>query len=156
MAHKPQSNEYTRFFQKVDTKGFDPTQCWPWTGAGKGNGYGNVTVDGKQKSAHRHAYNLMVGEVTAGLDVCHSCDNRWCVNPDHLFLGTRQENMDDCVSKGRGDGGNRKHLTERQVQEIRRRVMGGQSPRLVSQSLDVNYQTIINIMKGFSYVGIGE
>lgn len=145
-------NKYTAFLQKVDTQGFNPNACWVFTGAGKGNGYGNVNVDGKQISAHRRAYELFCGSVPEGFDVCHTCDNRWCVNPDHLFVGTRKENMEDCMSKGRTDGGNRKHLTENRVQEIRRRLKLGMSPRRISQQMDVNYHTVTAIQRGASYV----
>jgi hypothetical protein len=153
--HQFVPNKYTAFLQKVDTKGFDPNACWVFMGAGKGNGYGHVTVDLKQITAHRRAYELFCGPVPDGLDVCHSCDNRWCVNPDHLFVGTRLENMEDCKSKRRTAGGTRKHLTERQIQEIRRRLLGGVPPRLVAQHLDVSYGTVTAIMRGDSYGGLG-
>jgi hypothetical protein len=108
-------------------------------------------VNGAQISAHRRAYELFCGAVPDGMDVCHTCDNRWCVNPDHLFPGTRQANMDDCVSKGRAAGGNRKHLTERQVQEIRRRLLVGEAKRKIANQMDVNHSTIDSISKGTSY-----
>jgi hypothetical protein len=149
------ANKFTAFLQKVDSKGFDPLECWAWGGAGKGNGYGNVTVDGKQMGAHRRSYELFCGEIPEGEEVCHTCDNRWCVNPDHLFTGTRLENMADCKSKGRTAGGNRKHLTESRVQEIRRRLNAGVSPRRISIQMDVSYGTVTAIKEGRSYVGIG-
>lgn len=149
-------NRYTMFLSKVDAAGFDPRGCWTWCGAGKGNGYGNVTVNRRQLGAHRHSYELFCGPVPDGMDVCHSCDNRWCVNPDHLFLGDRKTNMADCVSKGRATGGNRKHLKEAAIQEIRRRLRLGLSASRIANDLDVNYATVNSINRGDSYVGIGE
>lgn len=149
--HQFVPNKYTAFLQKVDVKGFNPLVCWVFLGAGKGNGYGSVTVAGKQISAHRRAYELFCGPVRKGLDVCHTCDNRWCVNPDHLFVGTRKTNMEDCIAKGRTAGGNRKYLTESQVQEIHRRLKSGMSMRRISQQMDVNYGTVSAIKRGVSY-----
>lgn len=149
-------NIYTRFLSKVKVEEFNSVNCWIWTGAGKGNGYGGLTINGVSHSSHRAAYKLFCGDIPAGNDVCHTCDNRFCVNPDHLFLGTRKENMEDMVLKGRGDGGHRKHLNEAQVQEIRRRLISGHSPRKIANQMDVNYHTITSIKRKERYVGIGE
>lgn len=154
MERKFIPNIYTRFLSKVDVKAFDPLQCWLWKGAGKGNGYGNVNIDGKTSTAHSVAYELFVGRVPKGLEVCHMCDNRWCVNPDHLYVGTRVENMDDCHSRGRATGGRRKHLKENQVQEIRRQLLAGVEPRRISALTGVGYETVTAISKGRSYGGI--
>lgn len=153
--HNFKPNTYIAFLKKVDVRGFDHRACWPWVGAGKGNGYGNVRVRGGNITAHRRAYELFCGPVPNGVDVCHTCDNRWCVNPDHLFLGTRRENMSDCQSKGRTAGGVRKHLQESQVQEVRRRIHAGLSPRKVAVQMDINYHTLIAIKEGRSYGWIG-
>lgn len=148
-------NLYTRFLSKIDAKGFDPNECWVWRGAGKGNGYGHFNGPDGAVGAHRMAFMLFKGEIPDGMDICHTCDNRWCVNPDHLYAGTRQENMSDCVSRGRAAGGNRKHLKENQVQEVRRRLGAGMSPRLIANQMDINYATVTAIREGRSYVGIG-
>ena len=148
-------NRYTRFLQKVGVRVFNPRACWPWTGAGKGNGYGHVTANGKNIPAHRYAYELFCGPINPGLDVCHSCDNRWCVNPDHLFLGSRAENMADMKLKGRGAGGCRKHLNERQVQEIRRRLQAGDKPSRIATHMGVNNHTVTAIKRGESYERVG-
>jgi len=148
-------NKYTRFLMKADTHGLDPDACWEWIGAGKGNGYGQANSPGlKQEGAHRVSFRLFVGEIPEGMDVCHRCDNRCCVNPDHLFVATRAENMADMSLKGRGAGGCRKHLKEHHVQEIRRRLAAGASPRVISETMKVNYHTVTAISRGSSYVGI--
>lgn len=149
-------NKYSRFLQKVKADGFNADRCWIWVGAGKGNGYGHLSHDGENVLAHRQSYRLFCGEIPSGMDVCHTCDNRNCVNPDHLFIGTRSDNMQDCIAKGRanngrGPAGRRKHLPESTVQEIKRRLAAGHSPRRVSIQMDVNYYTVTAIKRGDGY-----
>lgn len=74
--------------------------CWNWT-RGKRKGYGAINYMGRVWAAHRVAYELTKGAVPPGLSVCHRCDNPACINPEHLFVGSHGQNMQDMVTKGR-------------------------------------------------------
>lgn len=106
-----------RFWAKVQKT----DSCWNWT-AGKNKGYGQFKVFGKMILTHRFSYELHYGAIPAEMLVCHRCDNPVCVRPDHLFLGTHIDNMNDREQKGRSTfgvkNGNAK-LTEEKVKEIR-------------------------------------
>jgi hypothetical protein len=85
--------------------------CWLWTGAMSRSGYGTICLDGKACQAHRAAWTLLKGPIPSGLNVCHRCDNKPCVNPDHLFIGTVTDNNRDTARKGRHWLQKRPHLT---------------------------------------------
>lgn len=78
----------------------EPDQCWRWEGSVNASGYGQMTVKGVHWPAHKASYLLNRGEI-GPLNVCHTCDIRSCVNPNHLYLATQSQNMKDAVSRGR-------------------------------------------------------
>lgn len=78
-----------------------PSGCWEWQGSLSKSGYAHIGINDRTYRAHRISYTEWVGEIPAGMLVCHTCDNRKCINPEHLWLGTNSDNMRDCVSKGR-------------------------------------------------------
>ncbi len=107
-------NDKQRFWTYVIRK--EAKDCWLWIGCVNGLSYGRFNLNGKILLAHRVVYYLKYGIDPNELCVCHHCDVPGCCNPGHLFLGTREDNTEDAVKKGRK---NRK-LTNKNVQEIRR------------------------------------
>lgn len=100
--------------------------CWVWTAALSTSGYGWAysPAIGKSEGAHRISYRHFVGQISKGVSVLHTCDNRRCVNPSHLFLGTQQDNIADMMNKGRsshpvGVAHHRAKLTDAAVTAIR-------------------------------------
>lgn len=83
--------------------------CWEWIGTVTSHGYGHFKSKGKLYRAHRVSYTLFKGLIPHNKIVCHSCDNRKCVNPNHLWLGTNHDNSMDMVNKGRAVGNRIKH-----------------------------------------------
>jgi len=81
----------------------DPASgCWQWIGRSRtSTGYGKLGFQWRTYKAHRAAWLTWRGEIPKGLSVLHRCDNPLCINPEHLFLGTQEDNVRDCISKGR-------------------------------------------------------
>ena len=125
--------------------------CWLWRGMVVGSGYGMVRFERKMYPAHRLAWKLFRGEIAPGLVVCHKCDVRTCVNPEHLFLGTHAENMKDMKEKGRsphGDGHSRSKLTAKNVRRIKTMLAAGQMRMSeIARAFGVTHGTIDCIAK---------
>lgn len=134
-----------RFWSKVTPR--DAAGCTHWTAKAQNNGYGVFNVRGTVYLAHRLAYYLSNGPIPEGMHICHRCDTPSCVNPDHLFLGTPADNMDDMTAKGRrvavrGEDVARAILTEAAVRDIR---ASADSPRSLGARYGVAPNTITNV-----------
>ena len=127
-----------RFWEHVDQSG----ECWPWTAGHFDTGYGCAWHEGRAQKAHRVAWMLTRGPIPAGLRVLHRCDNPTCVRPDHLWLGTAQDNTRDMVQKRRHNRHGRRVLTLEQVLTIRRLRAQGQTLRAIADQFGVSWVTI--------------
>jgi DNA-binding XRE family transcriptional regulator len=121
--------------------------CHTWQGSHfKVTGYGAFWLKGQNRGAHRIAWEIVKGKIPRGLHLCHSCDNRGCVNPEHMFLGSHQDNVADMVAKARHAFGERQtnsKLTDAQVLEIRQvYARGGISQTELGKSYGVGHTTI--------------
>jgi hypothetical protein len=137
-----------RFWRFVDKRGDD--ECWLWTGGRQSNGYGSFD----SQRAHRFSWQLANGDIPPGLLVLHSCDNRPCVNPKHLSLGTAKDNSSDMVAKRRhfawthpetlqrGEKRPAAKLTPAHVQEMRRLHAEGASRGALSEAFGVSDVTV--------------
>jgi len=149
---------HARFFSKVDKDG--PTvshvdglgPCWAWTAAVRRDGYGWLRVGGRMLRAHRVSWAIHNGPIPTGMCVCHRCDTRSCVNPEHFFLGTKGDNNRDCVAKKRhvplpGEQNSQAKLTEAKVIQIRKLyATGGVSQKALGKRFGVAKSNIWSIL----------
>jgi len=131
--------------------------CHEWSGARNVHGYGIIRVDKKCVLAHRAAYEVMVGKIPEGVSVLHSCDNRSCVNPEHLFLGTQADNVADMNAKGRGAAGVKSGaavLTELDVVCIRHIYKKGIPTNMLAVAFGVDDKTIRKAATGKTWSNV--
>lgn len=136
--------------------------CWGWNGCiPKNPGYGQFTSRMKKYRSHIASWLIFKGEIPKGMCVCHTCDNRICSNPKHLFLATDYENNQDMVKKGRspilykdGESNPNKKLTEDQVKQIIEQLNSGISQRSIAADFKVSQTNIslINARKAWGYL----
>lgn len=146
--HTPEM-EAVQFWDRVQkTDG-----CWLWTGAKAWTGYGTFSgAQHSKRSAHRYSWFFTHGVMPPrNIDVCHRCDNRLCVRPDHLFLGTRRDNMQDAVAKGKVKSGERHYrakLTQEQADHIRQFKAQGISTTDLVFMFGVSQATVSLVCRG--------
>jgi hypothetical protein len=136
-----------RFWSKVDVRG--PDECWNWTGGHneRGSGIFKDPDSNKMAVATRVLWRKTKGPIPDGIQVLHRCDNPPCVNPAHLFLGTRSDNMQDMFAKGRDDVGRRRgapltKLTPEKMAEVRLLAAAGAPIRAIAREYGVWPSTI--------------
>ena len=141
------------------------TGCMLWRGSTYSNGYGHARVPRERKTtgAHRLAYTLFVGAIPDGMDVCHKCDVRRCVNPRHLFVGTRAENIRDASKKRRLSSGSersrmfdgarspRSKLSWSDVEDIRAAWAAGEKQCEIAKRYPVTHRTISLVVRRKEY-----
>jgi hypothetical protein len=140
--------------------------CWLWLRGLDGNGYANISVKRADKfsrahRAHRLSWEFVNGPIPDDMCILHRCDVRSCVNPDHLFLGTRADNDADMRAKGRhsspplhaGEKNGQAKLTEGQVAEIRCRYQAGENWKILANEYGVNHRTIWKVGTNRSWRG---
>lgn len=140
-----------RFWEKVNKI---PDGCWIWTAAKRGqNSYGAFRLSKKDGdiAAHRYSYELRNGSIPEGMIVCHTCDVPACVNPDHLFIGTHQDNAIDRQSKKRSKSFTK--LTEDQAKEIK---SSSESQSKLATKYKVSRRTIASIQYGETWKNIED
>lgn len=146
-----------RFYSRI-TKG-EGDKCWIWNRAIDGREYGVLVVKGNPRKAHRISWELNNGPVPEGMVVCHRCDNKRCVRPDHLFLGTQRDNILDCLNKGRrvmpsGENNCASKLTGNQVREIIQKIEHGEGACKLAREYGVTIGAIYPIKKGRTWKNI--
>lgn len=153
-------NEYelpkNRFNRKFDVMEND---CWEWNGYIGSRGYGQICIDYKTKLAHRFSWELHFGDIPKRMHVCHKCDNRKCVNPEHLFIGTQKENILDMVRKGRSNKAKaekcgRAKLSKDEVIKIRGLLSNGISISQISKDFNMTLANIWNIKHNKTWKGV--
>lgn len=127
--------------------------CWEWQGySNPVTGYGELHWQGKKWSAHRLLWRLTIGQIPEGLHVLHKCDNRKCVNPRHLFLGTQADNNKDRDTKGRGRPGPQLSVTA--IRDIRATYRNNKDLTRLSEQYRVDPASILHVAKRKTYKNI--
>ncbi len=149
-----------------------PCGCWLWKLSCRPGGYGAFSFHGQSVDAHRFAYSALVGPIPRDLFVLHQCDVPACVNPDHLFVGTQSDNMQDAFKKGRGSPPPRKYgppkprpsraisnpnrrpgakITTEIARDIKARLAAGETGRAIAGRHGLHFGSVSDIKRGLTW-----
>ncbi len=131
------------------------TGCWLWIGNAHYFGYGKLTVEGKTRSATRLQWERFNGPIPNGLFVLHKCDVPSCVNPDHLFLGTAQDNIDDSIKKGRHTCGEVQGASKLKKYQVVAVFNDKRRPIDIARDYNINPSTVSRIKHGLAWKHLG-
>ena len=145
----PKFKPIVRFISKLKLHA-NESDCWFYIGGKLSNGYGIFDEEGKSRLAHRWFYGEGVAKIPPGMRVLHSCDQRACVNPFHLFLGSAKDNSEDMVSKGRNRVKKRtpRPISEQELRDIRVSSRRGESCYSIAKRLSRDQCHISRIVSG--------
>lgn len=135
----------------LDRSEYADDGCLMWLGCCGSHGYGQLNFNYQGMTTHRAAYEVFKGPIPTGMMVLHKCDNKRCINPEHLFVGTAQDNVDDMIAKGRGDLQNSLKLDDETVRRIRLDIDTGYSYTTIARRNNTSGATISRIKHGHSY-----
>lgn len=145
-----------RFWEKVNIREKD--ECWHWNASLRSTGYGQFQMNDTMYKSHRVAWELTNGPIPKGMFVCHTCDQRTCCNPSHLFLGSPKDNIMDMIAKGRkgipdflGSKNPAAKLTEKDILRIRKRSQQGEKGVTLAKDYNVTPTQICAIVRHRSW-----
>jgi len=158
----PDEQYHQKLRKCFNNKYTEKNGCWEWNKFIHKHGYGVTGYRNRSMLAHRLSWLLFKEPIPDGIDVCHHCDNPKCVNPDHLFLGTAQDNVRDCFNKKRKSHKGEKHpgskITEKEILEIFRLRKMGWTHQKLADRFKITQSTISNILhrRLWKHIELGE
>lgn len=145
-----EEQKFDRIKEFYEKKVIRKNGCWDWNGSLDKNGYPQIFAGSTKVKGHRISYEMYKGKIPVGLNICHTCDNPKCTNPEHLWAGTKKQNDEDKIKKGRISKGEHRYnakLKENNIKEIRKMLEIGLSKAKIARHYNVSFMTISCIEK---------